>query len=417
LALERAGWQHHRMTTMPRMEALAAGRLPAFALERYFGRWEFTARYNLCASDVRAMRLDELLALAEPTDRSAWERHELGYTHTLGSPGLREAIADTYDHVRPEDVICFAGAGEGIFAAMHTLLAPGDHAITVIPGYQSLESIPRSLCATTAVALEATDGWTLDLDRVRAALRPTTRLIVVNFPHNPTGAVLSRATLDGLVAIAREQGAYLFNDEVYRGVERTADGPLPQVVDLYERGLSLGVLSKAYGLPGLRIGWIACRDPDVLTRLESLRHYLTLCSARPSELLATIALRARSRILHRNRKLIERNLALLDDFFSAHADRFEWSRPEGGSTAYVRYLGADGVEAFAQDLVERVSVLVAPSSVFQSALGPTPTDRFRIGFGRDGLEAGLGVLDAYLRDGAAPRRRGGNGKRGAHEKT
>lgn len=407
--------QHHRMTTMPPIDALTAGRLPAFALEEYFGRWEFTARHNLCASDVRAMRLDELLALADPAERSAWARHELGYTHTLGAPELREAIANTYEHVRPGDVISFAGAGEGVFAAMHALLQPSDHAITVIPGYQSLESIPRSLCATTAVALDARDDWQLDLERVRAALRPNTRLIVINFPHNPTGAVLSSATLHGLVAIAREQGAYLFSDEVYRGLERTAEGPVPQVADVYERGLSLGVLSKAYGLPGLRIGWIACRDPAVVTRLEAVRHYLTLCSARPSELLATIALRARTRILHRNRRLIEHNLTLLDDFFAAHADRFEWRRPEGGCTAYVRYLGTEGVDAFARNLVERASVLVAPSSLFASELGRTPSDRFRVGFGREDLDAGLGVLAGHLRGEHALPGSGNRTERGAHE--
>jgi aspartate/methionine/tyrosine aminotransferase len=371
--------------------------LPPFALEQYFSRWEFTARYHMCASDMETLRLTDLLALADADDRAAWDALTLGYTETLGAPALREAIATTYESVAPADILCQTGAEEGVFVAMHALLSPDTHAITITPNYQSLESVPASLCDTTGIPLDPDCRWALDLGRVRDAIRPNTRVICINFPHNPTGAILPRADLDALIAIAREHQIYIFSDEVYRGIERRPELQLPSVADRYERGVSLGVMSKAYGLPGLRIGWIACRDAAALNRMHSIKHYLSICNAAPSELLAMIALKARSQILARNRALIARNLPLLSAFFAAHDDVFDWEAPDGACIAYPRYRGAEGVETFVRNLVERSGVLLLPASIYRSALGPTPTDRFRIGFGRAAMADGLAVLTTHLR--------------------
>ena len=172
---------------------------------------------------------------------------------------------------------------------------------------------------------------------------------------------------------------------------------LPQVADIYERGISLGVMSKAYGLPGIRVGWVACRDPEALRRMERMKHYTSICGAAPSELLARIALKAREPILARNRALIVRNLAMFDAFFAEYSDLFEWYLPDGGCIGFPRYLGREGVEEFARRLVEQSGVLLLPSSVYESDLGATPMDRFRIGYGRDNMEAGLAPLRAHLR--------------------
>jgi len=375
--------------------------LEPFRLEVHFSAWEFKARYHMCASDMQSISLSELLAMADGADRAAWDALHLGYTETRGLPALRETIASTYERIGASDVICFAGAEEGIFAAVHALLTPDDHVVTIIPNYQSVESLPMSLCDTTGVPLDPLKDWDLDLDRVRDALRPNTRMICINFPHNPTGKVVTRATLDALIGMARERGLYLFSDEVYRLIERPPARRLPQVADLYERGLSLGVMSKAYGLPGLRIGWIASKDAASLTRMERLKYYTSICNSAPSELLAKIALKARDRILERNRALTEKNLALLDAFFAEQAGRFEWKVPDGGCIGYPRYLGKEGVEAFAREMVERSGVLLLPASIFRSALGATPTDRFRIGYGRANIEEGLAVMRAHLAHPAA----------------
>jgi aspartate/methionine/tyrosine aminotransferase len=370
--------------------------LRPFALEVFLSKWEFTARFHLCASDMQSITLSELLAMADPADRTAWDQLYLGYTETWGSPALRETIASTYDNVTPDHVLTFAGAQEGIFAAMHAILKSDDHAITVIPNYQSVESVPLSICETTGIALEPESNWDLDLNRVRDAIRPNTRVICINFPHNPTGKVISRDALIDLIAICRERNIYLFSDEVYRLLERRPEMTLPQVADLYERGLSLGVMSKAYGLPGLRLGWIASKDVELLRRMERVKHYTSICSAAPSELLTQIALKARNRIVARNLALIGKNLPILAAFFTEYSHLFEWYLPDGGSIGFPRYLGTEGVEVFAADLVEQAGVLLLPGSVYRSELDKTPTDRFRVGYGRANLEQGVGAMRGHL---------------------
>ncbi|WP_426285568.1 aminotransferase class I/II-fold pyridoxal phosphate-dependent enzyme [Luteibacter sp. E-22] len=370
--------------------------LPDFRLESWFSRWEFAARYHLTASDAQSMSLAQLLALAEPADREAFEALHLGYTQTYGAPALREAIASTYQQREAADILCFAGAEEGIYIAMRVLLEPGDHAIVVTPNYQAAETIPLSICEVTGVALNPDDHWSLDIDDVAAAIRPNTRVVSINFPHNPTGKILERERFDALVALCREHGIWLFSDEVYHSLGPSGSTHLPQAADVYEKGLSLGVMSKAYGLPGLRIGWIACADRALLQRMERYKHYLSICNAGPSEALALIALKARSTILDGHRKRIDRNLATLDDFFARWPDRFQWYRPDGGCIAYPRYLGPEGVDAFATDLVEQAGVLLLPASNYRSELTTTPTDRFRIGFGRADCAEAIQALEQYL---------------------
>lgn len=271
--------------------------LPDFRLEALFSAWEFAARYNLAASDAESITLAELLGLARPEDIEAFEHLWLGYTRTYGASDLRETIASTYEHRTGDDVLCFAGAGEGIYAAMRVLLGKEDHAVVITPNYQSAETVPLSLCAVSGVPLDPNDGWSLDLDRVAAAIRPETRVVSINFPHNPTGKILELDRFAALVELCRKRGIWLFSDETYRLLGPEGVEHLPQVADVYERGLSLGVMSKAYGLAGLRIGWIACSDRNMLLRMERMKHYLSICNSGPSERLALIALRARERLL------------------------------------------------------------------------------------------------------------------------
>ena len=371
-------------------------RLPDFRLETYFSRWEFNARYHLTASDAQTMSVTELLALADDEDRAAWDTLTLGYTQTFGDPLLRQAIADTYIHAQADDVICFAGAEEGLYLAMQVLLGPGDHAIVITPSYQAAETVPMSLCEVTGVALDAGQDWALDIDAVAAALRPTTRVVSVNFPNNPTGKVIDSGDFARLAALCDERGIYLFSDEVYRGLELDPARTLPQACDLSERALSLNVTSKSLGLPGLRVGWVTCRDREVRARLERAKHYTTICNSAPSEVLARIALKARRQILDRNRAVIAANLPLFERFFARFGDLFEWRAPDGGCVAYPRYLGADGVESMCADLVEQAGVLLLPASVYRSELTVTPADRLRIGIGRADPQAALVAFGDWL---------------------
>ncbi|MFE7133976.1 aminotransferase class I/II-fold pyridoxal phosphate-dependent enzyme [Streptomyces sp. NPDC057638] len=370
--------------------------LPDFRLETHFSRWEFTARHHLTASDVETMTLRELLALGDDEDRRAFEDLALGYTPTFGDPALREVIAEMYAEATADDVLCFAGAEEGLYLAMRVLLGPGDHAVVVTPNYQAAETVPLSLCEVTGVALDPGRDWALDLGEIEAALRPTTRVVSVNFPNNPTGKVIDAADFTALARLCDERGIHLFSDEVYRGLERDPARTLPQAADLSERALSLNVTSKSLGLPGLRVGWITCRDRELLSRLERAKHYTSICNAAPSEALARIALKARTTILARNRELIAANLPVFDAFFDRFADLFDWRAPDGGCVAYPRYRGPEGVEEFCASLVEEAGVLLLPASVFRSELTATPTDRFRVGVGRRDPEAGLTAFGDWL---------------------
>ncbi|MET9343942.1 pyridoxal phosphate-dependent aminotransferase [Nonomuraea sp. NPDC003804] len=372
-------------------------RLPDFRLETYFSRWEFTARHHLTASDAQTMTMTELLALADDQDRHAWETLSLGYTETFGDPALRQAVADTYTHADADDVICFAGAEEALYVAMQVLLGPGDHAVVVTPNYQSAETVPLSLCDVTGVALDPERDWALDLDQVVAALRPNTRVVSVNFPNNPTGKIIDAEDFTRLARLCDERGIHLFSDEVYRGLELDPSRTLPQAADLSDSALSLNVTSKSLGMPGLRIGWIVCRDRKLRSRLERAKHYTTICNSAPSEVLARIAVKARERILDRNRGIIAANLPVFDAFFAEFGELFQWRAPDGGCVAYPRYLGRDGVEAFCTDLVEQAGVLLLPAGIYRSELTATPADRFRIGVGRRDPEPALDALAAWLR--------------------
>ena len=369
--------------------------LPEFRLEAYFGVWEFQARYHLTASDAETMALEELLEYADAPDRERWERLRLGYVESQGTPALREAVASTYERISADEVLCFAGAEEGLYCAMHALLAPADHAIVLVPNYQSMETLPRSICEVSGVALHEESNWGFLAAEVRKLVRPATRLVAVNFPNNPTGKIADRAEFLALIDLCRERGLYLLSDEVYRGIERDREKQLPQAADLYDRALSLNVVSKAYGLPGLRVGWIASRDRDMLDRMLKLKHYLSICNSAPSEVLACIALKSSARILDRNRGICAGNLQLLSRFFAKHRDRFEWYEPDGGCVAYPRYLAGD-VEEFCRRLVQNAGVLLLPASMYRSDLLAAPDGRFRIGYGRRGMDEALAAFDTAL---------------------
>ncbi len=366
-------------------------RIAPFRLERFFARYEFGVPFVLGGSDCESQSIDELLA-REPGARERLLALRLGYTESPGSPELRGEIAGLYESIRPEETLVHAGAEEAIFTFMSAVLAPGGHAVVHWPCYQSLEAVARAAgCTVTRWRTGPGDGWELDLGALRRELRRETQAIVVNSPHNPTGYQMERATLDGLVEIARERGLLLFSDEVYRGLEHGARPRLPAACDLYEHAVSLGVMSKTFGLPGLRIGWLASHDRAALEAAAAFKDYTSICSSAPAELLAAVALRQRDAIVPRNLAIVRRNLDALAAFFAGHAELFEWRRPDAGATAFPRLAGRRGATEFCRDLAERAGVLLVPGAVFDF------DDRHvRIGYGRANLPAAVARLTAYL---------------------
>jgi len=364
-------------------------RIADFTLERYFARWEFAVRHVLCASDVEPYSLSELLELADDDARQRWEHLSLGYTESLGLPALREEIARLYDTASADDVLTFAGAEEGVFLTMHALLGAGDHAVVVWPAYQSLYEVAKSIGASVTMVPLSPRDWSLDVDAIAASMQPNTKVIVINFPHSPTGAQVGADQLARVVAIAELHGAHLFSDEVYRLLEHSAPR-LPAAADCSERAISLGVMSKSFALAGLRIGWITTRDASLRKRVASLKDYTTICSSAPSEVLSLIALRAQDRVIARARGIIDKNLSLLDKFFSRGGGRFRWVRPRAGSVCFPEYLGGN-VDEFSARLVEREGVLLLPASQFGYS-----GNHFRLGYGRQDMGVALEKMDAFV---------------------
>ena len=353
-----------------------------YALGAFLARWYPTTRHDLAASESETWHVPELLASADPDDEKRWQDLHLGYTDPRGAHWLRERLAQGYDRIDADSIVNFAGAQEAIGLTLRALLGPDDHAIIILPAYQPSEVALTTLCETTGVALDANRDWALDLDRIEAAIRPNTRVILMNFPNNPTGKLISRGLLHDLITICRRHGIWLINDEVYRLIDRNPAHRLPCVADLYERGVSIDALSKSMGLPGLRVGWMACRDAALIARATELKQIASLCLAAPSEVLAHIALGAADKILGRNRAIATRNLIELERLLGDYESQFDWTRPDGGVIGYVRYRGREGVEAFATRLARDAGVLVLPSSVWRSSLVALPDNRFRVGFGR-----------------------------------
>ncbi len=375
-------------------------RIADFALERYFARWEFAVRHVACASDVEGWSMAELLGLADDEARQMWDGLRLGYTESTGHPKLREAIASLYDTVAADDVLVFAGAEEAIFCLFSTSLEAADHVIVTWPGYQSLYEVARSAGAQVSLhVLREEDAWSLDVDRLVRAFRPSTRMVVVNAPHQPTGMLPTVDEWRRLGEACADAGIRLVGDEVYRFLEHDGAETLPAAADLDAASISIGVMSKSFALAGLRIGWLATGDRAVLERCARLKDYTTICSAAPSEVLALIALRARERVLGRSRAIVAANLVLVDAFMARHAEAFSWIRPRGGSTGFPRLVNGgpagSSAEDFAARLVEATGVLLLPSTTF--GFGDT---HFRLGLGRTDLFAALEAMDQFIEGGA-----------------
>jgi aspartate/methionine/tyrosine aminotransferase len=370
-------------------------KLNTFKLEDYLAKYEFTAKYLLCCSDAESFGMSDILALASPFQQDLWKNLHLSYTEIAGLPLLRETIANTlYQNLKSDNIFTFAGAEEGIFCALNTLIDATDHVIVLTPCYQSLLEIPKAKgAAVSQVALKPENNWRIDINGIQKEIRPNTKCIIINFPHNPTGQVIETEELDNLISLCKTQDIWLFSDEVYRLLGHPNKPHAPPAATRYNKAISLGVMSKAFGLAGLRVGWIACQDTDLIKRIEHLKHYTSICNSAPSEILSLIALTQKDIILNRNNNIILHNMTLLDTFFDKHSHLFEWVRPQGGCVGFVHYKGPGTAEDFCHNLLKAESTLLMPASVYSY-----PDNYFRIGFGRTNMPEALNRLERFLKN-------------------
>lgn len=316
----------------------------------------------------------------------------LGYTEARGGKELRDEISGLYESIGPGNIITFAGAEEGIFIFMNAVLSEGDHIIVQFPAYQSLYAIARAVgCEVTLWEMNEEDNWRPDPRFLEENIRENTRAIIINSPHNPTGFNFSAEDLEAVVRVAKEHDLLLFSDEVYRLLEFDPESRLPAVADIYEKGFSLGVMSKAFGLAGLRSGWIATKDHETLEKISTLKDYTTICSSGPSEYLAAVALRHKDRLVERNLGIIGKNLDLVDSFLRRRPDLFEWVRPVAGSIGFVRLKTGESVDLFCRRTVDESGVLLLPSTVYEFG-----ASHFRIGLGRKDMRESLEKFEEFL---------------------
>ena len=344
-------------------------KIETFALERWMTAWETKTPFDIAESGIFPQSLRELLAFEPEEER---ERTldglldvRLGYSEAPGTLALREALAATYRDTGPDEILVTTGAIEANFLLFNVLLEPGDHVVAVYPAYQQLYSVPRAIgCDVSLWRLSAENGFRYDVDELERLVTASTRLIVLNTPHNPTGAMLSAADLVSIERLASSVGARVLSDEAYRWLEIPGGEPLaPPLRDLGGAAVSVGTLSKPFGLPGLRIGWIA-GPADLVAKCWATRDYVSLSPGKLNDALAVLALKHREAIIRRTQAIVRKNLAAARAWFDEHSEIVTWTPPRGGLLALMRYaLDIPSLE-LANLLAEKYGVMLAPGSAF-----------------------------------------------------
>ncbi len=367
-----------------------------FKSEVFFDQYEFNAKYLLSLSDAESMTIDELLNYEEGS-KDAFLSTWLGYTEVSGSPQLREEISKLYKTINVDQISVHCGAEEPIFNFMRVMLEPEDHVICMFPAYQSLYDVAIGIgCEVTKWSIKPNPNkkgeWQMDLNELEQFVKENTKVLCINSPNNPTGFAFSDEEIYKIVEFAKKYDLYIYSDEVYHGLE--LDGhKRPLLADLYHKAISMNVMSKAYGMAGLRIGWVATKDKYAFEKITKAKHYTTVCNAAPSEFLATIALKHSDEIIERNMKILEDNLILADEFFDKYKDLFDYARPKAGTIAFFKMNIDENINKFCIDMVENGSIIVLSADIYDMT-----GQYIRIGFGRSNFAECLGKFEEYLKN-------------------
>lgn len=370
-------------------------RITPFGVEIWMNEYETTCSYNLAETCVESLTVDQLLALVG--DPESAMRHlramKLTYGAIEGSEGLRAAVAALYDHQRPEHVLVAHGAIGANALLYETMVEPGDRVVSVQPTYQQHYSIPESYGADVRILrLRKERGFLPDLDELAALVTPGTKLIAINNPNNPTGALMDRAMLEAIVSIARRADAWVLCDEVYRGLDQEGSGTTASMADLYEKGISTGSMSKAFSLAGLRLGWIVA-PRALLDAVMMHRDYNTISVGMIDDYLATLALEHKDAVLGRSRQITRTNLAILEAWMAGEPG-LDWVKPRSGTTALLELRSGVPSRDFCVHLLQQTGVMLTPGSVMAME------GWLRMGYANhtDILAEGLARLSSFLRE-------------------
>jgi len=366
-------------------------KIPSFETEHFYARYEFSSPYLLSTSDCESVSVGEVLSLGG-TSLNELGSETLGYTESEGAPALRRAIAAAHGDVPSDWVLVLNAPIEGIFITMSALLDKSDRVVVLGPCYDALVNTPRHLSDHVELwMLEPDDGkWSLNFERLEELLEVPTKMLVVNFPHNPTGFLPSPDELERIVALCRERDVWLFSDEMYRGLELSGRQMLPSVGTLTDHSIVLSGLSKSYGLPGLRCGWLVIPDRELFGEVLNWKFYTSICPPGPIEYLGIAALAAREALVRKNKERIERHVALAAEFFTRWPETFVWRPPQAGSVALVG-LDQPSATQYCHDLARDAGVVLLPSKF----LG-YDDHHVRFGFGREGFAEALEHFERHL---------------------
>ncbi|MCP4419011.1 MAG: pyridoxal phosphate-dependent aminotransferase [Chloroflexi bacterium] len=368
-------------------------KIAPFATEHFFAEYEFNTPYQLCNSDCETITISELLQMAD-ISLTELGNLSLGYTESQGNPTLREAIAADYATATSDDIVILGTPVEGIYLAARALLEPSDEVIVLTPAYDALTNLFVHVVGTERVkkwTFTATDsGWGLDFDYLNSLITPKTKLLVLNFPHNPTGYLPTLSQLNRLVSFVEQHNLWLFYDEMYHGLVHSGTPAIPSAADVCQRSVVLSGLSKTYGLPGLRTGWLVIQDEELRQNVMNWKYYTSICPPVPSEFLALAAWQVREQLRQKNIAQIEHNLTLAEAFFFRWPDLFEWKRPLAGSVALVK-MNVPSVSQLVAPLAKEAGVLIHPATTLGS-----DDQHMRMGFGRAAFGNALQKFEAYL---------------------
>ncbi len=369
-------------------------KIKPFAVEEWMNENEQNAVYNIAETCVDSLSLGALLDLCE-TDRESFLNGlcapRLTYGDIEGSPILKKGISKLYQSVQPEEILTTHGAIGANHHVFYSLVEPGDRVVSVIPTYQQLYSIPEAFHADTQlIRLLPENGFLPDLNELRRKAIPGTKLICINNPNNPTGALMSSWMLKEIISIAKESGAYLLCDEVYRHLSQKDEWP-ESIADLYEKGISVGSMSKAFALAGLRLGWIATHDKSAMKQFVSHRDYNLISCGMLDEAIASLALQHSDQLLKRNKTIVRDNLAILDQWIRKEP-HLSYLKPEAGTTALVSYDFHVPSYVFCSRLLKETGAFVTPGDCFEQPRS------MRIGYAcnQNVLQKGLAAISAFI---------------------
>lgn len=370
-------------------------KIKPFAVEEWMNAWEEGARFNIAETCVDSVSLDELFALTGEDRDAFWRQfsaRRLTYGAIEGAPAFKQGVCGLYKTLSPQNIVPTHGASGANHHVFYSLIEPGDRVVSIMPTYQQLYSIPESFGADLQLLhLRQENDYLPDLDELRRLMTPNTKMICINNPNNPTGALMSAGLLREIVQIARSVGAYLLCDEVYRHLTQT-DEWCESIADLYEKGISVSSMSKVFSLAGLRLGWIATRDMEVVRACLSHRDYDLVSCGMFDEAVAALALAHSDKLLARNRAMVRENLAILDAWVSSEP-RLTYTKPQAGTTALVYYDYELPSYEFCERMYRETGAFVTPGDCFEQPRS------VRIGYASDTgvLKDGLAAFSAFLR--------------------